>query len=58
MTGFQKPECPICGSSAQVVRMASSLTPFERPEHDELDDGNYYCQRCGEDFIPNIARPE
>jgi hypothetical protein len=34
--------------------MASSLTPFERPERDDFDQAHYYCQICSHDFVPDV----
>lgn len=47
------PPCPLCGSRAKVVRMDSSLTPFERPMMREgYEAGHYYCTACTHDFEP------
>lgn len=46
------PICPNCGSRTNVVRMATSLTPFERPERDDLEEAHFYCISCAHDFVP------
>ncbi len=48
------PACPNCGSRARVVRMPSSLTPFERPDRDDFDEAHYFCQDCSHDFVPDV----
>jgi transposase-like protein len=48
------PACPNCGSREHVVRMATSLTPFERPERDDFDQAHYYCHTCAHDFVPDV----
>ena len=47
------PACPTCGSRDRVVRMASSLTPFERPDADDPTSCRFYCQACSHEFIPD-----
>jgi len=34
--------------------MASSLTPFERPDRDDFDQAHYYCHICTHDFVPDV----
>lgn len=47
------PPCPLCGSRSRVVRMATSLTPWERPWMREgFEAGHFYCQACAHDFEP------
>ncbi len=46
------PACPNCGSRDRVIRMASSLTPFERPDAEDPTSSRYYCQACSHEFIP------
>ena len=48
------PACPNCGSRERVIRMSSSLTPFERPDMHEDFGGQYYCQTCAHDFVPEL----
>ena len=45
------PPCPSCGSREHVIRMATSLTPFARPDS-ALEEGHFYCQSCSHDFEP------
>ncbi len=54
---LRKPACPSCGSSEKVVRMATSLTPFERPDPEDMG-GHWYCQACSHDFVPDEAEDE
>ncbi len=51
-TTVQKPACPSCGSREKVIRMASSLTPFERPFMQVDLGGHWFCQACAHDFEP------
>jgi len=48
------PACPNCGTREHVVRMPSSLTPWERPERDDFDQAHFYCQSYTHDFVPDI----
>jgi hypothetical protein len=50
----QKPACPECGSREKVIRMASSLTPFERPQMQAETGGHWFCQACAHDFEPEV----
>ena len=52
------PACPMCGSAENVVRMAGSLTPFERPDMYDHYGARYYCRRCAHDFTPEQAPEE
>lgn len=47
-----KPACPSCGSREHVVRMASSVTPFEKPDPKFDTGAHWYCQTCAHDFEP------
>jgi hypothetical protein len=53
-----KPACPSCGSSARVIRMANSLTPFERPFMQTDLGGHWFCQACAHDFEPEPEEAE
>ena len=52
------PACPNCGSREHVVRMAGSLTPFERPERDDFEQAHFYCHDCAHDFVPDVAQED
>ncbi len=52
------PACPNCGSRERVVRMAASITPFERPERDDFDQAHFYCHTCAHDFVPDVAQED
>jgi len=53
------PACPLCGSRVKVVRMASSLTPFERPSMESgFEPGRFYCTECTHDFVPEPAEED
>jgi len=48
----ERPACPECGSRERVIRMPSSLTPFERPHMQTDLGGHWFCQACAHDFEP------
>ncbi|HYE24564.1 MAG TPA: hypothetical protein VEG32_05115 [Clostridia bacterium] len=53
-TELKLPTCPMCGSRTHVVRMAASLTPFERPDREDFESAHFYCQACAHDFVPDV----